>query len=126
MKRLILAVVAVLASTTMMFAQGNKDMRVFNASSSKLESYLALTSDQVVKVDRINNYFVKMQKAITTMDPAKRNANFHNLVASNLLLMKKTLEPAQYNKYARLLSISIDNQMFEDSRAINGNQLAEK
>jgi len=126
MKRLILAVVAVLASTTMMFAQGDKDMRVFNASSSKLENYLALTSDQVVKVDRINDYFVKMQKAITTMDPTKRDANFRNLVASNLILMKKTLKPAQYNKYARLLSISIDNQMFEDSRAINGNQLAEK
>lgn len=109
MRNLGLAIIAVLMSITVGFAQ-NSDVKSskkgFNVSYEKLSDYLKLTPNQLEEVDKINDYFAEMQKR--SID-SKGNINakkMHEAVYGNLKLMKETLTEDQYRKYIALINIT--------------------
>ena len=86
MRRLGMAVAAVLLCATMGFARENRNnvsKEPFAINFEKLSNYLQLSSNQANEVANINEYFLK--------------------------LMKKVLTPEQYRKYLVLLNVTNNN-----------------
>ena len=99
MRRLGMAVAAVLLCATMGFARENRNnvsKEPFAINFEKLSNYLQLSSYQANEVANINEYFLDMQG--------------ESLRASEKLkLMKKVLTPEQYRKYVVLLNVTNNN-----------------
>lgn len=108
MRRLGMAVAALLMCVTMSFAQ-KLSREPFVVSTEKLSSYLQLTPDQVAEVANINEYFIEMQNQSVKASAKKQDKKMHEAVYGNLKLMKQTLNPDQYRKYLTLLNVTNNN-----------------
>ena len=112
MRRLGMAVAAVLLCATMGFARENRNnvsKEPFAINFEKLSNYLQLSSYQANEVANINEYFLDMQGESLRASEKMRQA-----VYGNLKLMKKVLTPEQYRKYVVLLNVTNNN-----NRALN-------
>lgn len=119
MRRLGMAVAALLMCVTMSFAQKPSLSREpFVVSTEKLSSYLQLTPDQMDEVANINEYFIEMQNQSVKANAKNQDKKMYQAVYGNLKLMKKTLDPGQYRKYVTLLNITNNN-----NRILGGNTL---
>lgn len=112
MKRLGLAVAAVLMSASMSFAQNNEvklTKKPFAVSTGKLGAYLQLTSSQLDEIGKINAYFIEKQDESIKASGKLQAQKMRQAVYGNLKLMKKALTPEQYRKYVVLLNITNNN-----------------
>ena len=103
MRRLGMAVAAVLLCATMGFARENRNnvsKEPFAINFEKLSNYLQLSSYQANEVANINEYFLDMQGESLRASEKMRD---------NLKLMKKVLTPEQYRKYVVLLNVTNNN-----------------
>ncbi|MDH6305556.1 hypothetical protein M2459_002025 [Parabacteroides sp. PF5-5] len=113
MKRLGLAIVAVLVSvSSMSYAQSNNTKlhkAPFAVSFEKLSKYLDLAPYQMDEVANINEYFIEMQDESVKSSVYRQEKKMHQAVYGNLKLMKEALTPAQYRKYLVLLNVTNNN-----------------
>ena len=114
MKRLGLTLVAALAFSVSMFAegvQGNSNAEKWNGSinKSKLTQYLNLSSTQHEKVADICDYF---EQEMTRANASKTDnkEKVRKAVYGNLKLMKQTLDDKQYSNYVRLMAMTLRNK----------------
>ena len=115
MKRLGLTMVAALCLTATTFAAGNQPAVTKwegNINVNKLSQYLNLNSVQNAEVQNICEYFTEQMGKATTAKKDK-DSKLYNAVYGNLKLMKKTLTPEQYSKYAALLNVTLRNKGIE-------------
>lgn len=112
MKRLGLALAAVLLSVSVSYAKGNDtklNKEPFAANFEKLSSYLNLAPYQMNDVADINNYFIERQNESFSSNTNRQEKNIHQAVYENLKLMKNVLTPEQYRKYLVLINITNNN-----------------
>ena len=108
MRRLGMAVAAVLLCATMGFARENRNnvsKEPFAINFEKLSNYLQLSSYQANEVANINEYFLDMQGESLRASEKMRDKKMRQAVYGNLKLMKKVLTPEQYRKYVVLLNV---------------------
>ena len=113
MRRLGMAVAAVLLCATMGFARENRNnvsKEPFAINFEKLSSYLQLSSSQANEVADINEYFLDMQGESLRASEKMRDKKMHQAVYGNLKLMKKTLNEKQYADYVRLMALTLRNK----------------
>ena len=108
MRRLGMAVAAVLLCATMGFARENRK-EPFAINFEKLSNYLQLSSYQANEVANINEYFLDMQGESLRASEKMRDKKMRQAVYGNLKLMKKVLTPEQYRKYVVLLNVTNNN-----------------
>ena len=128
MKRLGLAVAAVLLSASVGFAQSSEvkfSKEPFAVNAQRLNSYLQLTPGQYDEVANINAYFIEKQNESIRSSSKLRAKKMHQAVYSNLKLMKKALTPEQYRKYVVLLNVTNNNNRLLGINAIPASYLAE-
>lgn len=117
MRRLGMAVAAVLLCATMGFARENRNnvrKEPFVINVERLSSYLQLDAYQANEVASINEYFLDMQGESLRASEKRRDEKMRQAVYGNLKLMKKALTPEQYRKYLVLLNVTNNN-----TRALN-------
>ena len=112
MKRIGMAVAAILLSATMGFASENRNKvnkEPFAINFEKLSHYLQLSAYQAGEVADINEYFLDMQGESLRAKGELKDKKLRQAVYGNLKLMKKTLTPEQYRKYLILLNVTNNN-----------------
>ena len=112
MRRLGMAVAAVLLCATMGFARENRNnvsKEPFAINFEKLSNYLQLSSYQANEVANINEYFLDMQGESLRASEKMRDKKMRQAVYGNLKLMKKVLTPEQFRKYVVLLNVTNNN-----------------
>lgn len=113
MKRLGLTLVAALAFSVSMFAEGGNDNHAEKWSGSinkaKLTKYLNLSSNQNEKVADICDYFEE-EMARANASKTDNKAKMRKAVYGNLKLMKQTLDEKQYSNYVRLMAMTLRNK----------------
>lgn len=114
MKRLGLTLVAALAFSVSMFAEGvneNNNAQKWNGSinKSKLTQYLNLSYNQHDKVADICDYF---EQEMTRANASKVDSKekIRKAVYGNLKLMRQTLDDKQYSNYVRLMAMTLRNK----------------
>ncbi len=115
MKKFGLTLVAVMAFSMSVFAEGVNDSTVVAAkwdgsiNKTKLSHYLKLSSAQNEEVANICDYF---QEQMKLANKSKKNPDqkVRNAVYGNLKLMKKTLDEKQYADYVRLMALTLHNK----------------
>lgn len=115
MKRLVLAVAAVLCMGVSSFAAGNQPTLVkwdANINVTKLSQYLGLESSQTEEVKNITEFFTE-QMSKATRSKKNQDTKLHNAVYGNLKLMKQTLTKEQYAKYVGLMNVTLKNRGIE-------------
>jgi len=128
MKRLGLAVAAILMSVSVGFAQSSEvkfSKEPFAVSAQRLSSYLQLTSSQYNEVADINAYFIEKQHESIKSGSKLQAKKMRQAVYGNLKLMKKALTPEQYRKYIALLNVTNNNNRLLGINAIPASYLAE-
>lgn len=128
MKRLGLAVAAVLMSASVGFAQTSEvklSKEPFAVNAERLSSYLQLTPSQYNEVAEINAYFIEKQGESVKASSKLQGKKMHQAVYGNLKLMKKALTPEQYRKYVVLLNITNNNNRLMGINAIPDVYLAD-
>ncbi len=117
MRRLGMAVAAVLLFATMGFARENRNSmskEPFAINFEKLSNYLQLSAYQANEVADINTYFLEKQAESLRSNDRNRDKKMRQAVYGNLKLMKKVLTTDQYRKYVTLLNVTNNN-----NRALN-------
>lgn len=114
MKKMCLTLVAFLAFSVSVFAEGvNGDgkAQVWDGSinKAKLTKYLKLNSVQDEKVSDICDFF-KEEMELANRASSNKNQKIRNAVYGNLKLMKKTLDEKQYVSYVRLMAMTLNNK----------------
>ncbi|MDH6358124.1 hypothetical protein [Parabacteroides sp. PF5-9] len=110
MKRLVLAVAALVFSATMSLTQAqDASKQPFSSGFSQLSSFLELAPYQKSEVAKINDYFMEMQSNSLTATSDLKEQKMHQAVYGNLKLMKEVLTAEQYRKYVMLLNITNNN-----------------
>ncbi len=112
MKRLGLAIIALLLSVTMIYAKSDEkklSKEPFAINVQQLSRYLDLEPSQLDKVSEISEYFLEMQKQSLRLKAGKQEKKITQAVYGNLKLMKQTLTPEQYRKYLILLNVTNNN-----------------
>lgn len=106
MKKMIMAVIA-LVCCTYMFAQKplicEKNFRV---NTYQLSKCLELDMDQREKVELIIDHFHQKQMQSTWYKGEKRKQKKQHAVYENLKLMKDVLSEEQYRKYRQILNVT--------------------
>ncbi|MDD2438123.1 MAG: hypothetical protein PHX50_10385 [Massilibacteroides sp.] len=128
MKRLGLAVAAVVMSASVSFAQSNEvkmSKEPFMVNTEKLSSYLQLTSTQYNEVADINAYFIEKQNESIKSSSKLQSKKMYQAVYGNLKLMKRVLTPEQYRKYVVLLNITNNNNRMMGIQAMPDTYLAD-
>ncbi len=128
MKRLGLAVAAVVMSATVSFAQSNEvklSKEPFMVNTEKLSSYLQLTPGQYGEVAEINAYFIEKQNESIKSSSKLQSKKMYQAVYGNLKLMKKVLTPEQYRKYVVLLNVTNNNNRLMGIEAMPDSYLAD-
>lgn len=111
MKRLVMAISALLVSVTMSFAQESSlGKEPFVVNVPQLVSYLELRSSQIDEVVMINDYFMEMQSESLRGSDKMRDKRMRQAVFSNLKLMKKALSADQYRKYVALINVTYNHR----------------
>ncbi|MCD8269738.1 MAG: hypothetical protein LUD46_15615 [Parabacteroides sp.] len=112
MRRLGMAVAALLLCATMGFARENRNnvsKEPFAINFEKLSHYLQLTPSQSSEVANINEYFMDKQNESLRSSASQRDKKMRQAVYGNLKLMKKVLTQDQYRKYVTLLNVTNNN-----------------
>ncbi len=115
MKKSVLTFVAAFCLAAGAFAAGNQPTNAKwegNINVSKLGKYLSLSASQSQEVSNICTYFTEQMEQATSSKKNKES-KVHNAVYGNLKLMKQTLTPEQYTKYATLLNVTLNNKGIE-------------
>ena len=113
MKRLGLALTALLVSVTMSYAQSsNAELRKepFAVSFEQLSKFLELAPHQINEVADINAYFIEKQNESLRSSASLQDKKMHQAVYGNLKLMRQTLTSDQYRKYVALINVTNNNQ----------------
>ena len=114
MKKFGLTLVAALAFSASVFANGVNDSTVVakwdgSINKAKLNKYLKLNSVQGEEVADICDYFQEQMK-IANRSTKNADQKVRNAVYGNLKLMKKTLNDKQYADYVRLMALTLRNK----------------
>lgn len=110
MKRMVMAVAALVLSVTMGFAQGSDlSKEPFLVNMTQLTSYLELHPSQMNEVSLINAYFIEKQNESLRAGDKLRDKKMRQAVFGNLKLMKKALSSDQYRKYVALINVTNNN-----------------
>ena len=127
MKRLVMAMSALLVSVTMSFAQESslhKERFVVNVG--QLVSYLELRPSQINEVGMINDYFREKQSEGLRGSHKMRDKRMRRAVFGNLKLMKKALSTDQYRKYVALINVTNNNNRMMSGLSFPDVYLADK
>ena len=127
MKRLVMAMSALLVSVTMSFAQESslhKEPSVVNVG--QLVSYLELRPSQINEVGMINDYFREKQSEGLRGSHKMRDKRMRQAVFGNLKLMKKALSTDQYRKYVALINVTNNNNRMMSGLSFPDVYLADK
>ena len=123
MKRLVMAMSALLVSVTMSFAQGSSlHKEPFVVNVGQLVSYLELRPSQINEVAMINDYFREKQSEGLRGSHKMRD----KAVFGNLKLMKKALSTDQYRKYVALINVTNNNNRMTSGLSFPDVYLADK
>ena len=110
MKRLVMAMSALLVSVTMSFAQESSlHKEPFVVNVGQLVRYLELRPSQINEVAMINDYFREKQSESLRGSDRMRDKRMRQAVFGNLKLMKKALSTDQYRKYVALINVTNNN-----------------
>lgn len=110
MKRMVMAVAALVLCVTMGFAQGSDlSKEPFLVNMTQLTSYLELHPSQMNEVSLINAYFIEKQNESLRAGDKLRDKKMRQAVFGNLKLMKKALSSDQYRKYVALINVTNNN-----------------
>ncbi|MCD7901887.1 MAG: hypothetical protein LUH22_19155 [Bacteroides sp.] len=115
MKRIVLAVSAVLCMGISSFAAGNQPTLVkwdTSINVTKLGNYLGLDGSQTEEVRNITEFFTE-QMSKATRSKKNQEEKLHNAIYGNLKLMKQTLTKEQYAKYVGLMNVTLKNRGIE-------------
>ena len=127
MKRLVMAMSALLVSVTMSFAQeSNLHKEPFVVNVGQLVSYLELRPSQINEVGMINDYFREKQSEGLRGSHKMRDKRMRQAVFSNLKLMKKALSTDQYRKYVALINVTNNNNRMTNGLSFPDVYLADK
>lgn len=108
MKKMIIALVAMLAMTLSANAQSNDN----NSKNSfdRMSSYLELTIDQIEPVKTAMAQFSNSMEAYYQLkDATKGSETWEKILARHKATMKKVLNEKQYNKYVQMLDLTAKN-----------------
>jgi len=127
MRNLMMVVVAMVLSATLNLVQAqNVEKGPFPVNTGRLITYLELAPYQVTEVEKINDYFIKMQSESVWGTPELKEKKIQNAVLGNLKLMKEALTADQYRKYVQLLNVTNNNNRLLGETAISDIYLAER
>ena len=127
MKRLVMAMSALLVSVTMSFAQESSlHKEAFVVNVSRLVSYLELRPSQINEVAMINDYFREKQSEGLRGSHKMRDKRMRQAVFGNLKLMKKALSTDQYRKYVALINVTNNNNRITSGLSFPDVYLADK
>ena len=127
MKRLVMAMSALLVSVTMSFAQESSlHKEPFVVNVSQLVSYLELRPSQINEVAMINDYFREKQSEGLRGSHKMRDKRMRQAVFGNLKLMKKALSTDQYRKYVALINVTNNNNRMMSGLSFPDVYLADK
>ena len=123
MKRLVMAMSALLVSVTMSFAQESSlHKEPFVVNVGQLVSYLELRPSQINEVAMINDFFREKQSEGLRGSHKMRD----KAVFGNLKLMKKALSTDQYRKYVALINVTNNNNRMTSGPSFPDVYLADK
>ena len=127
MKRLVMAMSALLVSVTMSFAQESSlHKEPFVVIVGQLVSYLELRPSQINEVGMINDYFREKQSEGLRGSHKMRDKRMRQAVFGNLKLMKKALSTDQYRKYVALINVTNKNNLMMSGLSFPDVYLADK
>lgn len=127
MKRLVMAMSALLVSVTMSFAQESSlHKELFVVNVGQLVSYLELRPSQINEVAMINDYFREKQSEGLRGSHKMRDKRMRQAVFGNLKLMKKALSTDQYRKYVALINVTNNNNRMTNGLSFPDVYLADK
>ena len=127
MKRLVMAMSALLVSVTMSFAQESSlHKEPFVVYVGQLVSYLELRPSQINEVAMINDYFREKQSEGLRGSHKMRDKRMRQAVFGNLKLMKKALSTDQYRKYVALINVTNNNNRMTSGLSFPDVYLADK
>ena len=127
MKRLVMAMSALLVSVTMSFAQESSlHKEPFVVNVGHLVSYLELRPSQINEVAMINDYFREKQSEGLRGSHKMRDKRMRQAVFGNLKLMKKALSTDQYRKYVALINVTNNNNRMTSGLSFPDVYLADK
>lgn len=127
MKRLVMAMSALLVSVTMSFAQESSlHKEPFVVNVAQLVSYLELRPSQINEVAMINDYFREKQSEGLRGSHKMRDKRMRQAVFGNLKLMKKALSTDQYRKYVALINVTNNNNRMTSGLSFPDVYLADK
>ena len=127
MKRLVMAMSALLVSVTMSFAQESSlHKESFVVNVGQLVSYLELRPSQINEVAMINDYFREKQSEGLRGSHKMRDKRMRQAVFGNLKLMKKALSTDQYRKYVALINVTNNNNRMTSGLSFPDVYLADK
>ena len=127
MKRLVMAMSALLVSVTMSFAQESSlHQEPFVVNVGQLVSYLELRPSQINEVGMINDYFREKQSEGLRGSHKMRDKRMRQAVFGNLKLMKKALSTDQYRKYVALINVTNNNNRMTSGLSFPDVYLADK
>ena len=127
MKRLVMAMSALLVSVTMSFAQESSlHKEPFVVNVGQLVSYLELRPSQINEVAMINDYFREKQSEGLRGSHKMRDKRMRQAVFGNLKLMKKALSTDQYRKYVALINVTNNNNRMTSGLSFPDVYLADK
>ncbi len=114
MKKLGMTLVAALAFSVSVFAEGVENNGASASwdgtiNKAKLTKYLNLNSVQDEKVADICDFF-KEEMTLANRSKTNRDKKVRNAVYANLKLMKQTLDAKQYSSYVRLMAMTLNNK----------------
>ena len=127
MKRLVMAMSALLVSVTMSFAQESSlQKEPFVVNVGQLGSDLELRPSQINEVAMINDYFREKQSEGLRGSHKMRDKRMRQAVFGNLKLMKKALSTDQYRKYVALINVTNNNNRMMSGLSFPDVYLADK
>ena len=127
MKRLVMAMSALLVSVTMSFAQESSlHKEPFVVNVGQLVIYLELRPSQINEVGMINDYFREKQSEGLRGSHKMRDKRMRQAVFGNLKLMKKALSTDQYRKYVALINVTNNNNRMMSGLSFPDVYLADK
>ena len=118
MKKMIIAVVAIIMATATINAQEKLDTvnnvtpinYDFNINMRSLSRYLNLSADQMDVMEYASDNFGSSVKRLERTKVEKRGARMQKALNINLAFAHKFLDDAQYRKYLALMNNSLRNK----------------
>lgn len=127
MRRVMMALSALLVSVTMSFAQESSlSKEPFVVNMAQLTSYLDLRPCQINEVAMINDYFMEKQSESLRGSDNVKDKRMRQAVFGNLKLMKEVLNAEQYRKYVALINVTNNNNRMANGLPFPDVYLADK